>query len=89
MIVGVYGLPTLLDKNIRWKYVALIAVLAAVVLIPYTFRFGGGEYSQTLSFSLEDVEENDEFARFGVRRIDIIEGTRFSSPTPRGDRPTK
>jgi len=77
MIVGVYGLPTLLDKNVRWKYVALIIVLAAVVLIPYTFRFGGGEYSQTLSFSLEDVEENDEFARFGVRRIDIIEGTRF------------
>lgn len=77
MIVGVYGLPTLLDKNIRWKYVALIAVLAAVVLIPYTFRFGGGEYSQTLSFSLEDVQENDEFARFGVRRIDIIDGTQF------------
>jgi hypothetical protein len=77
MIVGVYGLPSLFDKNIRWKYVALIAVLAAVVLIPYTFRFGGGEYSQTLSFSLEDVQENDEFARFGVRRIDIIEGTQF------------
>jgi hypothetical protein len=77
MIVGVYGLPSLLDKNIRWKYVMLIGVLAAVVLIPYTFRFGGGEYSQTLSFSLEDVEENDEFARLGVRRIDIIEGTRF------------
>ncbi|CAG0947259.1 hypothetical protein ANRL1_03876 [Anaerolineae bacterium] len=77
MILGVYGLPSLLDKNIRWKYVALIAVLAAVVFIPYTFRFGGGEYSQTLSFSLEDVQENDEFARFGVRRIDIIEGTRF------------
>lgn len=77
MIVGVYGLPTLLDRNVRWKYVALIAVLAAVVLIPYTFRFGGGEYSQTLSFSLEDVQENDEFARFGVRRIDIVEGTSF------------
>jgi hypothetical protein len=77
MIVGVYGLPSLLDKNVRWKYIVLIAVLAAVVFIPYTFRLGGGEYSQTLSFSLEDVEENDEFARFGVRRIDIIEGTRF------------
>ncbi|MBI5953927.1 MAG: hypothetical protein HY865_19915 [Chloroflexi bacterium] len=77
MILGVYGLPSLLDKNVRWKYVAMVAVLAAVVFIPYTFRFGGGEYSQTLSFSLEDVEENDEFARFGVRRIDIIEGTRF------------
>jgi hypothetical protein len=77
MIIGVYGLPSLLDKNVRWKYVVLIGVLAAVVLIPYIFRFGGGEYSQTLSFSLEDVEENNEFARFGVRRIDIIEGTGF------------
>jgi len=77
MIVGVYGLPSLLDKTIRWKYVALIAVLAAVALIPYTFRFGGGEYSQTLSFSMEDVEENDESARLGVRRLDIIEGTGF------------
>ena len=77
MIVGVYGLPSLLDKNVRWKYVMLISVLAVVVLIPYTFRFGGGEYSQTLSFSLQDVQENDEFARFGVRRIDIIEGTGF------------
>ncbi len=77
MIIGVYGLPSLLDKNVRWKYVVLIGVLAAVVLIPYIFRFGGGEYSQTLSFSLEDVEENNEFARFGVRRIDIVEGTGF------------
>jgi len=77
MIIGVYGLPSLLDKNVRWKYVALIGVLAVVVLIPYIFRFGGGEYSQTLSFSLEDVEENNEFARFGVRRIDIVEGTGF------------
>lgn len=77
MIVGVYGLPSLLNKDIRWKYIALIVVLAAVVLIPYTFRFGGGEYSQTLSFSLKDVAENDEFARFGVRRVDIIEGTNF------------
>lgn len=77
MIVGVYGLQSLLDKNHRWKYVALIAVLAAVVFIPYTFRFGGGEYSQTLSFSMEDVEENDESARLGVRRLDVIEGTRF------------
>jgi len=77
MIVGVYGLPTLLDKNVRWKYIAMIGVLAAVVLIPYTFRFGGGEYSQTLSFSLKDVAENDEFARLGVRRIDMIEGTQF------------
>ena len=77
MIVGVYGLPKLLDKDIRWKYVMMIGILAAVVLIPYTFRFGGGEYSQTLSFSLNDVAENDEFARFGVRRVDIIEGTNF------------
>ncbi|MBI3162275.1 MAG: hypothetical protein HYZ23_07180 [Chloroflexi bacterium] len=77
MIVGVYGLPQLLNKDVRWKYLTMIAVLAAVVLIPYTFRFGGGEYSQTLSFSLDDVAENDEFARFGVRRVDIIEGTGF------------
>lgn len=77
MIVGVYGLQFLLDKNLRWKYIALIAVLAVVALIPYTFRFGGGEYSQTLSFSMEDVEENDESARLGVRRLDVIEGTRF------------
>lgn len=77
MIVGVYGLPKLLDKDIRWKYATMIGILALVVLIPYTFRFGGGEYSQTLSFSLDDVAENDEFARFGVRRVDIIEGTNF------------
>jgi hypothetical protein len=77
MIVGVYGLPMLFNKDLRWKYVALIGVLAVVVLIPYTFRFMGGEYSQTLSFSLKDVAENDEFARFGVRRIDIIDGTQF------------
>ncbi len=77
MIIGVYGLPSLFNKDIRWKYFVLIGILAAVVLIPYLFRFGGGEYSQTLSFSLEDVAENDEFARFGVRRIDIIEGTQF------------
>jgi len=77
MILGVYGLPSLLDKNVRWKYVGLIAVLVAVVFIPYTFRFGGGEYSQTLSFSLKDVAQNDDFARFGVRRIDIIDGTQF------------
>jgi len=77
MIIGVYGLPSLFNKDIRWKYFVLIGILATVVLIPYLFRFGGGEYSQTLSFSLEDVAENDEFARFGVRRIDIIEGTQF------------
>ncbi len=77
MILGVYGLPSLLDKNLRWKYAALIAVLAVVVFIPYTFRFGGGEYSQTLSFSLNDVAENDEFARLGVRRLDVVEGTQF------------
>ncbi len=77
MIAGVYGLPSLFKKEIRWKYVMMIGILAAVVLIPYSFRFGGGEYSQTLSFSLTDVAENDEFARFGVRRIDIVEGTQF------------
>jgi len=77
MMIGVYGLPSLFKREVRWKYVVAIAVLAAVVLIPYSFRFGGGEYSQTLSFSLSDVAENDEFARLGVRRIDMIEGTSF------------
>ncbi len=77
MILGVYGLTWLFNRDLRWKYVALIGVLALIVLIPYSFRFGGGEYSQTLSFSLDDVAENDEFARLGVRRVDVIEGTRF------------
>ncbi len=77
MIIGVYGLPSLFNKDIRIKYFALIGILAAVVLIPYLFRFGGGEYSQSLSFTLEDVAENDEFARFGIRRVEIIEGTPF------------
>lgn len=77
MIIGVYGLPSLFKKDLRGKYLWLIGMLAAVVLIPYLFRFGGGEYSQTLSFSLEDVIENDEIARLGVRRIDIVEGAMF------------
>jgi hypothetical protein len=77
MILGVYGLVNLFNRDLRWKYIALIGALAVIVLIPYSFRFGGGEYSQTLSFSLDDVAENDEFARFGVRRVDVIEGTRF------------
>ncbi len=77
MIIGVYGLPSLIKKDIRLKYFALIAVLAAVVLIPYLFRFGGGEYSESLSFTLADVARNDEFERFGIRRVEIIEGTPF------------
>lgn len=77
MIIGVYGLPSLFRKEVRWKYITMIGILAAVVLIPYSFRFSGGEYQQSLSFSLDDVAENDEFARFGVRRIEVIEGTRF------------
>lgn len=77
MIVGVYGLPSLFKKELRWKYFLLIGILAAVVLIPYSFRFFGGEYSQTLSFSMEDVIANDELARLGIRRIDYIEGTNF------------
>jgi len=77
MIIGLYGLPSLFKKEIRWNYVVIIGILAVVLLIPYSFRFGGGEYQQSLSFSLEDVAENDEFARFGVRRIDVIEGTQF------------
>lgn len=77
MIVGVYGLPSLFVKEIRWKYFILIGMLAAVVLIPYSFRFFGGEYAQTLSFSMEDVVENGELARLGIRRIDLIEGTKY------------
>ncbi|MBL8064138.1 MAG: hypothetical protein JNK32_14005 [Anaerolineales bacterium] len=77
MIAGVYGLPSLLNKDMRLKYVFIIGVLASVVVVPYLFRFGGGEYSQSLSFSLEDAVANDELERFGVRRVDIIEGTQF------------
>lgn len=77
MVIGVFGLPFLLKKDMRLKYIFLIGVLTVIVLIPYLFRFGGGEYSQTLSFSLSDVSENDEFARLGIRRVDIIEGTSF------------
>ena len=77
MIIGVYGLPSLFNKDVRGKYFALIGILAAVVLIPYLFRFGGGEYSESLSFTLADVAKNDEFARFGIRRVEIIEGTPF------------
>jgi hypothetical protein len=77
MVVGVYGLPYLFSREMRGKYLLLIGVLAFVVAIPYFFRFGGGEYSQTLSFSMEDVAANDEFSRLGNRRVDIIEGTGF------------
>lgn len=77
MIVGVYGLPSLFKSELRLKYFFVIGVLVSVVVVPYLFRFGGGEYSQSLSFSLEDVAVNGEFERFGVRRVDIIEGTQF------------
>jgi hypothetical protein len=77
MVIGIYGLPSLFKKEIRWKYLLLIGILAIVVLIPYSFRFFGGEYSKTLSFSMEDVIANGEIARLGIRRIDIIEGTKF------------
>ena len=76
MIIGVYGLQSLFKMNVRGGYFALIGVLAIIVLIPYLFRFGGGEYSQTLSFSLEDVANNDEFGRLGSR-VDIVEGTQY------------
>ncbi|MBI5964726.1 MAG: hypothetical protein HY863_14705, partial [Chloroflexi bacterium] len=39
-------------------------------------RFGGGEYSQTLSFSLSDVAENNDFDRLGSR-VDIVEGSPY------------
>jgi hypothetical protein len=77
MIVGVYGLPSLFRKELRWNYLSLIGILAAVVLVPYSFRFFGGEYSQTLSFSMNDVIANDELARLGIRRINYIEGTNY------------
>jgi hypothetical protein len=77
MVAGVYGLPSLLNKDVRLKYFIVIGALASVVVVPYLFRFGGGEYAQSLSFSLEDVAANNEFERFGVRRVDIIEGTQF------------
>lgn len=77
MIIGVYGLPSLFNKDVRFKYLALIGVLAAVVVIPSLFRFGGGTYSDSLSSTLADVAKNDEFERFGIRRVEIIEGTPF------------
>lgn len=77
MIIGVYGMPSLFKRELRLKYFFVIGVLVTVVIVPYLFRFGGGEYAQSLSFSLNDVAANDEFARFGVRRVDIIEGTPF------------
>jgi hypothetical protein len=77
MIAGVYGLPALLKKDMRLKYFFVIGVLASVVVAPYLFRFGGGDYAKSLSFSLKDVAANGEFERFGVRRVDIIDGTQF------------
>ncbi|MBI5824350.1 MAG: hypothetical protein HZB18_10010 [Chloroflexi bacterium] len=77
MIAGAYGLPSLFKKELRWKFFQLIGILAVVVLLPYSFRFFGGEYSQTLSFSMDDVIANDELARLGIRRIDYIEGTNY------------
>ena len=76
MIIGVYGLPSLFNNKIRANYFALLGILAMIVLIPYLFRFGGGEYSQSLSFSIKDVARNDDFARLGGR-IEIIDGTQF------------
>lgn len=77
MIAGVYGLPALFNKEMRFKYFFVIGALASVVVVPYLFRFGGGEYAKSLSFSLADVAANNEFERFGVRRVDIIDGTQF------------
>ncbi len=75
MIVGVYGLPSVFNKRIRVSYFSLIGVLIAILLVPYLFRFGGGEYSNSLSFSLSDVAINNDFGRLG--RLQIIEGTQF------------
>jgi len=77
MIVGIYGILSLFNERSRWAFPRLLAILAAIALVPYSFRFGGGEYQQSLSFSLTDVIEHGELVRFGVRRIDVIEGTSF------------
>jgi hypothetical protein len=77
LILGVYSLLSLVGPGLRREYVFLIGLLALIVLIPYSFRFGGGAYQQSLSFSLRDVIEHGELSRFGIRRVDLIEGTSF------------
>lgn len=77
MVAGIYGLPSLIKKESRLNYLLVIVILASVVVVPYLFRFGGGEYAQSLSFSMEDVIAHNELERFGVRRVDIIDGTNF------------
>jgi hypothetical protein len=82
MVIGVYCLLSMFKAERRVKYFLLIGVLASVVVVPYLFRFGGGENAQTLSFTLGEVEENDEFFRLRRNRVEIIEGTQFYGLSP-------
>lgn len=82
IIVGVYCLLSMFRAEARMKYLLLIGVLASVAVVPYLFRFGGGENAQTLSFTLGEVEENDEFFRLRRNRVEIIEGTQFYGLSP-------
>lgn len=82
MIIGLYGLPLMLKSDTRGKYLLLIGILASIVIVPYLFRFVEGENAQTLSFSLKEIEENDEFFRLRNNRVEIIEGTQFYGLSP-------
>ena len=76
LIIGVYGLPSLVRKDLRNKYLAMLAVLAVIALIPYMFRFGGGEYAHSLNFSVTDMSRNADVERL-VRVVDIVKGTPY------------
>lgn len=77
MVIGVYGLYLLINKQTRLRYILYIGSLALIVVIPYLFRFVGGAYADTLSFSIQDVQENNEEVRLSEGRVDVIEGTRY------------
>lgn len=77
MVIGVYGLYLLINKHTRLKYILYISALAMIVMIPYLFRFIGGAYADTLSFSMQDVQENNEEVRLSEGRVDVIEGTNY------------
>jgi hypothetical protein len=82
MIIGLYGLPAIFKTETRSKYIIMIVLLAVIAVVPYFSRFVEGENAQTLSFSLEDIEENDEYFRLRSNRIVIIEGTQFYGLDP-------
>lgn len=77
MLIGVYGLPSLFKAETRGKYIIMIVLLAAIAIVPYFSRFVEGDNAQTLSFSLEEIEENDEYFRLRSNRVVIVEGTQF------------